>query len=283
MNQAVEKIKKETLSDLDIQAFCKKHKLTNEMVDDYLLLLFQQKQANDLCRNCLGKKPCAMDVFNMQSMLTYYQGKVERKYYPCRYLDNINEDLIEMLFFPETTHIGELHIIPERKTLYNAMKKFTNNPHQEKGLYLYGQFGSGKTFVLLKMAKELSKKGIKTIFVYFPDFVRHIKSSFSQYNIEPLIVKLKHVDLLVLDDIGGENNSNYIRDEILGPILQYRMIANKPICMTSNASLEELKMHFSETKDQADVIKSSRIIERITFMMDPIEVTGSNFRIRKVD
>ncbi len=40
--------------------------------------------------------------------------------------------------------------------------------------------------------------------------------------------KLKTVPLLLLDDIGAENTTNWSRDEVLAPLLQYRMENHLP-------------------------------------------------------
>ncbi|WP_444508941.1 DnaA ATPase domain-containing protein, partial [Enterobacter mori] len=46
-----------------------------------------------------------------------------------------------------------------------------------QGLYLYGKFGVGKTYLLGAIANELARKKISSMLVYFPEFLREIKSS----------------------------------------------------------------------------------------------------------
>ena len=150
--------------------------------------------------------------------------------------------------------------------------------NKEKGLYIHGPFGTGKTFILMRMAKELAKKNHKIIFAYYPDLVRHIKQLISTNGVEAMVQKLKKIEILILDDVGGETNSAFIRDEILTPILQYRMEAKKPVFMTSNFNFDELRTHFMETRDEKDMVKSDRIMERIRFMMRDIELLGPNMR-----
>ena len=86
----------------------------------------------------------------------------------------------------------------------------------------------------------------------------------------------------MLDDIGGENNTSYIRDEILGPILQYRMVAKKPVFFTSNFSIEDLRKHLKETKEGIDDIKGDRIVERIRQLTSETYLAGENLR-QKID
>ena len=94
----------------------------------------------------------------------------------------------------------------------------------------------------------------------------------------PCIVKLKNVDVLMLDDFGAELNSSFIRDEFLGPILQYRMTAGLPVFMTSNYDIKSLLAHLSETRDENNQLKASRIIERIAYMMKVVKLDDINYR-----
>ena len=122
------------------------------------------------------------------------------------------------------------------------------------------------------------QKGKKVIFAYYPELVREVKSSIANNTLEQLIIKLKNIDALFLDDFGAELNSSFIRDEFLGPILQYRMTAGLPVFMTSNYDVQTLKKHLSETKEETNVIKAERILERIVYMMQVIKLEDQNYR-----
>ena len=122
------------------------------------------------------------------------------------------------------------------------------------------------------------KKNKKVIFAYYPELVREAKSSIANNKLESLIVKLKNTDVLFLDDFGGELNSSFIRDEFLGPILQYRMMAGLPVFMSSNYDIKSLTAHLAETKDDTNIIKASRIMERITYMMKVVKLEDNNYR-----
>ena len=279
MEKALEELKKKVLKDKIITKFLGEHKVDEETFERNISILYQQQQANEICNSCQGKKMCQMEVYLMTSVLEYHRGNINLKLVKCPYLNTINEDLLEMMFFPENSQGGELYnSIKERVEVYNAVKTFYNNPMNSKGIYLHGMFGTGKTFILLTLARELTKKNIKVIYAYYPDLVRHIKSSFGNNSLEYIVNKLKTIDVLMLDDIGGENNTAFIRDEVLGPVLQYRMLGKLPTFMTSNYNIDLLRNHLRETKDDIDMIKSDRIIERITYMMQVIELKGDNLR-----
>ena len=47
---------------------------------------------------------------------------------------------------------------------------------------------------------------------------------------------------------------------------------------TSNLNISELERHLSITKDEEDVVKAKRLIERIKYLSDDIELLGNNYR-----
>lgn len=279
MEKIINELKNEIFEDQEIVKFIRKHKITEEAFIKNITLFYLQKRTNDICNNCLGKKPCALEEEEMQSELIYHHGNISRKYFPCKYLDKINEDFFELHFFPNLEIVGKLYDSPARAEIIRAINEFLKDPLNNKGFYLHGPFGTGKTFILLQVAKQLTIKRYKVAFVYYPDLVRYIKSSITNNKVEEIVEKLKTAEILMLDDFGGENNTNFIRDEVLGPILQYRMLGNKPTFMTSNFNLNILHQHLTETKTDVDHLKSSRIIERIKFMMNIYELKDKNYRL----
>ena len=146
-----------------------------------------------------------------------------------------------------------------------------------KGLYLSGNFGSGKSYIVSAMINELVKDGYTAALVYYPEFLRILKSSFKT-DFDEQFDYARKVDLLLLDDIGAENLTSWSRDEILGPILQYRMDNKLATFFTSNLSLEELEVHLSEGKESVDKLKAKRIIERINYLTEEIKLVSENYR-----
>lgn len=152
-----------------------------------------------------------------------------------------------------------------------------NKKEEPKGLYLTGSFGSGKTYLVAALLNEMARKKVCCALVYYPEFLRSLKSSFqTDYNERFNFIKTSPI--LLLDDIGAENESNWSRDEVLGPILQYRMQNHLPTFFTSNLTLEELETALSITSSGVDKVKARRIIERIKQLTIPMELIGKNRR-----
>lgn len=152
---------------------------------------------------------------------------------------------------------------------------------QPKGLYMMGDFGTGKTFLASYMLYELAKFGLTGVIVYMPDFVEDLKTMFGEpQKLKETVELLKETDLLVFDDIGAEHLNAWTRDHVLGAILNYRM-NRKPTFYTSNHDLDGLQRHFSFTaREGEDEYRGQRIMDRIRPFVDVIEVAGDNQRGR---
>ena len=107
--------------------------------------------------------------------------------------------------------------------------------------------------------------------------MRDLKASFNK-DYEEKFNYIKKTDLLLLDDIGAENVTSFNRDEVLGPILQYRMEEDLPTFFTSNLTLEELENNLSLTSSGVDKVKARRIIERIKQLTIEIKLVSKNRR-----
>ncbi len=168
----------------------------------------------------------------------------------------------------------------KRLPIFKYFKEFMDSYLKNKsgkGLYLSGSFGSGKTYLIAALFNELAKKDINSALVYYPELLRSLKSSFGS-DYEEKFDFIKTVPLLLLDDIGAENTTAWSRDEVLGPILQYRMEEELPTFFTSNLSLKELENALSVTSNGSEKIKAKRIIERIKQLTVPLELVSKNRR-----
>src|SRR5690625_5858817 len=83
-------------------------------------------------------------------------------------------------------------------------------------MYFYGPFGVGKTYFLGALANELKKLNISSMLIYMPEFVREIRDSFKDDSVNEKINYFKNADVLMIDDIGAETQSAWLRDEVLG-------------------------------------------------------------------
>lgn len=107
--------------------------------------------------------------------------------------------------------------------------------------FMSGPAGSGKSHLSMAILKSYLESGEKTaLFVSYSHVVRLIKDSFnnrdSVYTQNNIMSLLTNVDLLVMDDIGSENNSDF-SEELLTDVLDGRIST----IITTNLSSEELR------------------------------------------
>lgn len=148
------------------------------------------------------------------------------------------------------------------------------------GLYLYGNFGVGKTYLLGAIANELAReKNVASTMVHFPSFIVEMRNSIKQNNVGLKLEAVKETPILMLDDIGADSMTTWARDDILGVILEYRMQEELPTFFSSNFSMDELEAHLAiNNKGEEEPVKAQRLMERIRFLSREFEMAGANLR-----
>jgi primosomal protein DnaI len=169
-----------------------------------------------------------------------------------------------------------------RKKILNYITDFVKSYGKgfKEGLYIYGGFSFGKTYSLMLTAKALSRYGIDHIFAYFPDLVTEIKASMENGKYDQIIELLRETDVLLLDDLGAENMTPWLRDEVLGPIINYRMNLKKPIFVSSNIKPSDLKKHFMLNASEEEKTKAGRITSRLISLMLDISLDDGESYLR---
>lgn len=240
------------------------------------------------CSNCKSLHTCQNKVEGTVYYPTIKDEKLEFNYVACKYKkkdikqkEEIKSKFFEMPYHIKMAKMSNIEINSTRAKIIKWINKFYDDfksGKQTKGLYLSGSFGSGKTYILSALLNELSKLNYSCIIVYYPELLRSIKESFNSDDYNERINEIKKCDLLLLDDIGAETTTSWNRDEILGTILQYRMDNKKATFFTSNLNIKELENHFITSNKDEEVIKARRIIERVKYLTDELELIGENKR-----
>lgn len=115
--------------------------------------------------------------------------------------------------------------------------------------------------------------------LHYPSFITQMKQAIKTNKVQERLTELKEAEVLVLDDIGAENNSSWARDEILGVLLQGRLSSGRPTFFTSNFSMEELGKHLAHNNQgDEEVVKAERIMERIHALSREVAMGGRNRR-----
>jgi primosomal protein DnaI len=287
-----EKMRSDTLNHPDVRAFLAQHQgeITTEMVEKSLSKLYEFKDQSKNCHDCPSLDGCINMMKGYYPKLMLVRNSIDVTYERCQRQiiedeKKKNENLIRSLYVPKDIlqatftdfegDAGRLDAVDKAATFLMNYEK----DKRQKGIYFYGKFGVGKSYLLGAIANELAKKRISSMIVYVPELLREMKSSIADSTLNAKIEALKKEPILMLDDIGAEAVSSWTRDEVLGPILQFRMLENLPTFFTSNFNFQELEHHLTYSqRGEEEKMKARRIMERIKSLSEPVLVDGPNRR-----
>ena len=257
----------------------------------YTSSLEETSKELDNCKKCKH----LLDCKNSYQGHVYYpeilNDNLVFDYVPCKYQKKYDEENkyknnIYLFEIPKEIKEASMKDIDSKnkarfeiiKWLVEFIEKYKPNTGM-KGLYLNGSFGSGKTYLISAALNELAKQDHKIAIIYYPEFLRSLKESFSEPEIYNEKFKLiKNIELLLIDDIGAETMTEWSRDEVLGTILQYRMQEGLTTFFTSNLTIKDLEEHFSISTKGVEKVKAKRIIERIQQLTTEMTLVSENRR-----
>ena len=271
-----------------IDTFISEANLSSSFVVDHYNVFESSFDSICLCKGCNGLNECkqgkegemltlAYDggVYNDITYCPYYVAKLNkektlsnfvRNDIPSNYSD-VNLNNIELL----DAEIENLCAL-----CFDILDKKTN-----KGLYIYGDLGVGKTYMCIALANSLAKNGEKVGFVKSNYFINDMRKLIGTNNdlYEKTFNSIKKVPYLFIDDIGSESVSTYSRDDLLLNILDYRMENKLCTIFTSNLSKESLLKHYTYDKnDNSSIVRAKRLLERIDILSNDFVLNGNNKR-----
>ncbi|ARJ49977.1 primosomal protein DnaI [Staphylococcus lutrae] len=292
IEKRIQKIKKQVLSDPNIKAFLTEHQaeVTQRMIDEDLNILQEYKDQQTCYDGSHTYENCPNFVKGHIPELYIDQQRIKIRYKPCpckiRYEEEQNDKSMITSFHmhPDTLNAKIKDIYMTRRNRLDLAMQLDDlidaiiEKRPVKGFYLYGEFGTGKSFILGAIANELKNNRIPSMIIYVPEFIRTLKNGFKDGSTSKRIVQVREARVLFLDDLGAEDMTPWVRDEVLGPILHYRMIQGLPTFFSSNMNLDELEAHLADTKNGVDLMKAKRIMERIKTLSVPYLLKGENYR-----
>lgn len=285
------RIKNEVLNNPEIKEFLTLHpELPEREIEKNLIKLYEYTTQSKQCDQCSSLGGCKNMIQGYSPILRVENNEIHLSYEKCHNRivfekEQNQKKLIQSLYMPkeilEATIDGIDHD-PNRRQAIREIIAFLGEVKDglpKKGLYLYGPFGVGKTYFLGAIANELKKYNISSMLIYMPEFVREIKSSIKDDSINEKIDYFKKADVLMLDDIGAETQSAWFRDEVLGTILQYRMMERLPVFFTSNYSMDQLEDHLAKSnRGDIEAVKAGRIMERMKQISKEVPIFSNNRR-----
>lgn len=153
----------------------------------------------------------------------------------------------------------------------NYARKFDEFRKAGKGLILFGGVGTGKTFLASCIANELIDNGVPCLVTNFARIINTLQGMYEGK--QKYLDSLNEFELLVIDDLGIERNTEYV-NELVYNIIDARYRSGKPMIITTNLKYSDL-YHTEDTS-------KARIYSRIIEMCLPVLVSGEDRRKNKM-
>lgn len=169
--------------------------------------------------------------------------------------------------YPITPYQNIQHI---KKSLYGFINDFDK---QNNNLYIFGDVGRGKTYLLNSIAKEILDRNYSVLYMTSSRLFKFL----NDYNWAFEEARAKHqeqfdfileCDLLIIDDLGSEPSSKNDSANLF-EVVNNRMIAGKPIIFSTN---------FDET--MFSEMYGDRIFSRIIGNSEVYEIFGEDLRLK---
>ena len=164
-------------------------------------------------------------------------------------------------------------ITPGTEAAYQACQSFCRRyqPHR-RGLRIHGRYGCGKTHLAAAIVNTMTSKGVPAMFVVTPDLLQSIRRGYDNPDAaktaQAIVDSARTIDILVLDDLGSEKPSDWVREQLF-VLINARYEAELPTIITSNYS----------TADLVDRL-GQRIVSRLIEMTTAITMTAPDYRMQ---
>jgi DNA replication protein DnaC len=149
------------------------------------------------------------------------------------------------------------------------LEAWEENREAGKGLYFCGGVGTGKTHLAVAVMNELiRKKRTPSLFVTVPELLDNLRETYNKpgRNLDEWMDAVQNAEFLVLDDLGSERTTEWVRERIF-VIVNHRYREALPTVFTSNIGPKDLAEQLGE-----------RTASRIIAMCDWIALEGDDYR-----
>lgn len=144
--------------------------------------------------------------------------------------------------------------------------QFPQYRKDSRGLVLYGNVGTGKSYMAASIANAVIDQGYTARMVSFGQIGNEMQQTWEK---QDYIDNLCQHDLLIIDDLGTERKSEYMQ-EIVYNVIDTRYRAGGPLIITTNLTADELS--------KPGEIGYARIYDRILERCLAVKVDGNSRR-----
>ncbi len=270
--KAKSKIADELLAKKEIKDLIEKLNVSNEEFNEYLGYFLSYYEDRCSCKKCENIDKCSKEITGTIIKLSRDEnGSIVREYTLCSRKEQLRKMYSNYLIRDFNDELLKITLdnVENRKGRfkYEKMIMEIDLNSMEEGVYVYGPSSSGKSYPLIALCNEYVSNNKKCAFVEVKNFIDSLKSTMNynkdQYN--DLMNKVKNVDVLVLDNLGEEKQSEWVRDDVIGAILDYRNKNHLLTFITSCYSLDDISKMYNVSKVNYEIgkLKASKFVDKI--------------------
>jgi DNA replication protein DnaC len=122
---------------------------------------------------------------------------------------------------------------------------FADQP--EGWLVFEGGYGCGKTHLAAAIGNQCLARGETVLFITVPDLLDHLRATYaptSEIAYDDLFDRVRNVPLLILDDLGTENQNAWALEKLF-QLLNHRHVRRLPTVITTNIRVDKLEGRIS--------------------------------------
>lgn len=264
----IEKIKKETFKKVyenkEMFDFIKENSLSEELVYKNVSYFSHVMKDKEKCKNCQGLNSCSKGGFILKLYYDDTKNKLEEIISRCNFKLE-NDNIVSKFIICETDKsyfnypLKELlnYFASDRTKVVTKMAKIAKGIELNKGIYLYGEDGIGKTFMMSVFSKSLSLS-LKDEYISYIDcsgFFKDLSNNyrFNKANYEFDFEMLTRVKYLFLDNFMLESMYSNIKTDIILPLIKKRNELGLLTFYISNKSPMEALNNAGASKANKDI------------------------------
>jgi DNA replication protein DnaC len=158
---------------------------------------------------------------------------------------------------------------PVVRQIRGYIRTLEANLAEGRGLWLFGEVGTGKTTLAMLVAKAALEAGHSVAIYSMPRLLNEIRRTYdegSDSSYIQLLDRLAEVDLLHIDDVGAEKSSAWVLEQLYA-IVNARYEAQRSMTITTNLAHEELVEQIGQ-----------RTVSRLVEICERLPLLGSDHR-----
>lgn len=282
MKSYIAKLVNDLRKDLEVYEQIKALNLTVGEVRDNIAKLTDFKDDYNYCKNCPGLDKCEKHIPHIKMSVKKEGNYLSTSYEPCGLimekirLDNkyLKSD------FPDEwkrSSIGTLDLSAARRPVVKQFTKILKD-ESDMWIYVHGNHKVGKSFLLVTLANEYAARNKGQVAVYNTVNLLQNLAGLSYDDKEEFarqMVLVSNVPLLVLDNFGEEYKNEYIRDQILIPLLNEREHHSRTTMFASGFTIEEIQKMYSVGKS-GGAIRARQLGDILKSMCKEYDLTGAS-------